>query len=492
MSNLIVTGNERDKKNVIWAPHPGSQQRFLSCPVFETLLAGNRGGGKTDALLMDYAQYIGKGYGEAWRGIIFRETYPNLQDVIAKSNKWFRKIFPDATYNESKHVWTFKDGEKLYFRHARTKQDYWNYHGHEYPFVGWEELTNWIDLELYEMMFSVCRSSFKDIPRHYRATCNPFGKGHNAVKHRFIDQAPPEKVIIDEKSGKERVHIKSSYQENKHLLENDPDYITTLNNITDENKRKAWIEGAWDINAGGIYDDVWDRNIHVIKPFDIPESWEIDRIFDWGSSRPFVVGWTAESNGESCLIDGRETHFPAGTVFIINELYGWNGQANKGCKWSARKVGEEIFNTEFNKDWGDRVDAGCADSSIFDKISLRDEAESIHDNLCLGYNGNTEGAYEDQLFIRSDKSPGSIARGVEVTRNYLEASLKIRDGLPMEEKGLFVFDHCVHFIRTVPTLPRSDKNPEVYDSDAEDHWADTLRYRLTMKRAKFERLDSPW
>ena len=102
MSNLIVTENERDKKNkIIWAPHKGSQTRFLSCPIFEVLLSGNRGGGKTDALLMDYAQFVGKGYGEAWRGILFRETYPNLQDVIAKSLKWFKRIFPDATYDAS-------------------------------------------------------------------------------------------------------------------------------------------------------------------------------------------------------------------------------------------------------------------------------------------------------------------------------------------------------------------------------------------------------
>ena len=43
--------------NIIWKPLPGSQTRFLTCPVFEALLEGTRGGGKTDALLMSFAQY---------------------------------------------------------------------------------------------------------------------------------------------------------------------------------------------------------------------------------------------------------------------------------------------------------------------------------------------------------------------------------------------------------------------------------------------------
>jgi len=34
------------KPNIIWSPWPGSQQKFLSCPVWECLLEGPRGGGK--------------------------------------------------------------------------------------------------------------------------------------------------------------------------------------------------------------------------------------------------------------------------------------------------------------------------------------------------------------------------------------------------------------------------------------------------------------
>ena len=68
-----------------WSPLPGAQFRFLSCPIYEALMHGTRGGGKTDALLMSFAQHVGKGWGQHWRGVLFRLTYPQLADVVAKS-----------------------------------------------------------------------------------------------------------------------------------------------------------------------------------------------------------------------------------------------------------------------------------------------------------------------------------------------------------------------------------------------------------------------
>jgi hypothetical protein len=158
---------------VIWQPACESQAAFLSCPVFEVLFQGTRGGGKTDCLLMDFAQFVGRGFGKDWAGILFRRTYPELEDVEKKANRWFPQIFPDAEYVAGKHLWKFRTGETLKFRHAERIADYQKYHGHEYPWIGWEELTNWATPDLYVKMMSVCRSSNPSVPRHIRATCNP-------------------------------------------------------------------------------------------------------------------------------------------------------------------------------------------------------------------------------------------------------------------------------------------------------------------------------
>jgi len=175
-------------KAVTWQAQTGSQEAFLSAKhIFEVLYEGTRGPGKTDTLIMDFYSDVGKGYGAAWKGILFRQTYKQLADVIAKTKKWFHLVCPEAKYNSSEHYWTFPGGEMLLLRQFLREDDYWNYHGHEYPWVGWEELCNWHNLGGYMRMMSTCRSSHPEVAKiiRYRSTTNPYGPGHNVVKHRF-------------------------------------------------------------------------------------------------------------------------------------------------------------------------------------------------------------------------------------------------------------------------------------------------------------------
>ena len=50
------------KPVVAWRVQPGSQTLFLTCPYFEVLYDGTRGAEKTDALIMDFAQHVDRGY----------------------------------------------------------------------------------------------------------------------------------------------------------------------------------------------------------------------------------------------------------------------------------------------------------------------------------------------------------------------------------------------------------------------------------------------
>ena len=92
-----------DGRNVIWQPQVGSQDLFLWCPIYECLYEGTRGPGKTDGLLMDFAQFVGLGYKTDWKGILFRKSYPNLENVITKNEKWFPQLFPSIQFNASKY-----------------------------------------------------------------------------------------------------------------------------------------------------------------------------------------------------------------------------------------------------------------------------------------------------------------------------------------------------------------------------------------------------
>lgn len=473
-----------------WRPMYGSQVKFLMCPTFECLYEGTRGPGKTDSLLMDFAQDCGMGYGPAWRGILFRQTYKQLTDVINKTRKWFPLLFPQAKFNASEHYWTWPDGEMLLLRQFQRDSDYWNYHGHEYPWVGWEELCNWPDPSGYLRMMSTCRSTNALVAKiiRYRATTNPYGPGHNWVKHRFRLPAWRDRVIhdaVDADGHQEppRIAIHGSIYENTILLEADPEYINRIKaSARNEAELQAWLYGSWDIVAGGMFDDVWKQKVHVVKPFQIPSSWRIDRSFDWGSSKPFSVGWWAESDGSDYIDgDGRLRSSVRGDLFRIAEWYGWNGKPNEGLKMLAVDIGKGIKEREH--EWGiaDRVKPGPADSSIYDVENGMCIADDMEKKVRLDNGREVAGP----KFEKADKSSGSRKTGWEQMRKRFKASQKPEIGL-REDPGLFVFANCDNFARTVPVLPRKEKDMDDIDSESEDHIADETRYRVraaTIKRA---------
>lgn len=447
---------------ILWQPLPGSQTLFLTCPFFECLYEGTRGPGKSAALLMDFGQHVGTGLGASWRGIIFRREYKELSDLVVKSRKIFGDVFPKARFLKSpaEYKWIWPTGEELLFRVGVTEEDYWAYHGHEYPFIGFDEMCTWPDLKFYHAMKSVCRSTNPNAPRKIRATANPYGPGHNVVKAYYIDPAPPGVPVKDD-AGRMRVRIFGTIWENSHLLENDPDYVKTLMAEPNPNKRKAWLEGSWDVVAGGMFDDMWREGVHVIRPFAIPKTWRIDRSFDWGSSHPFSVGWWAESDGSEVETSTGKRTFPRGTLFRIAEWYGWNGNPNEGCRMLAKDIAKGILEREAEMGLPPkRVDPGPADTSIFDE----------ENGVCIATDMENVGV----KWTRANKSPGSRKQGWEKLRSLLTASMQ----KPMEDPGLFVFSTCRQFIRTVPVLPRSDRDPDDVDTAAEDHVADEVRYRV--------------
>lgn len=434
------------ESRVIWTPLAGSQKLFNSCPIYEVLLEGTRGGGKTDSLLMSFARHVGVGFGEHWRGALFRLTYPQLADVVAKSKRWFYQIFPGAKFNESEYYWKWPTGEMLFFRYGSSEDDYWNYHGHEYPWLGFEELTNWRSLDFFESMHSTCRSSFPGMPRMIRSTCNPYGVGHAPVKERYQlgRGGVPPGVVIRNPGQKAKVSIHSSIHENKILLANDPEYIATLEGIKDPNRRKAWLEGDWDIHVGSFLESVWDKKKHVIAPFPIPASWNVWKAMDWGYARPYAIYWFAMD--------------PDGCIYLWREMYGYGGKENVGSKEHAATVAKKIkVVEEHDERMGYEYRMNLADPGIFSQIGTdRSIGQIFKDN--------------DVKWQPAWNARGSRINGAqEVIRLLAEGKLK-------------VFNTCKHWLRTVPGIPPDPVRLEDVDTNAEDHAWDATRYGAMRRR----------
>lgn len=514
--------------NVAWHPLPGtkgkrsSQEKAINAPVNDLLLTGGRGWGKTELQLMRFRRHVGRGYGTYWRGIIFDREYKNLDDLVVKSRRLFQMIDgPSARFLESNnsYKWQWETGEELLFRVVKKESDYWAYHGHEYPFYGFNELTKYPDGKLFRRMLSINRSGFDPIQHtpklkgdnyvaewnarhpngHYLgrpfiegdyetpdgrplppiplencSTTNPYGPGHTWVKQEFIDPAPYGRIIEkkqvvfnpktkqDEEVTRRRVTVFGTYKENPYLS---PEYIAGLHEETDENIFKAWVLGSWDIVAGGAFDDLWKKSVHVIPRFAIPAGWRVDRALDWGSAKPFAVGWFAECNGEEAILpDGTVFCPPRGTLIQIGEIYGAKKVGtNEGIKWTSTKVAEAIIEWEVEAMQAGWITTqplrGPADNGI---SQVTDEAtETVEKKM----------AAKGVRWDKSDKGQGSRKIGLELMRDRLEAALT------GEGPALYFMDNCRASIATIPVLPRSEKDPEDIDSDAEDHAYDMVRYR---------------
>lgn len=515
-------------EETVWRPIEGTTQYdFMEAPYYnEFLLAGGRGWGKTDAQLMKFRALVGVGYGTYWRGVIFDREYKNLDDLVVKS----RRLFMDGDKGQchflsskSEFKWVWDTGEELLFRVASTEDDYWLYHGHEYPFIGWNELTKYPTGKLYSRMRSVNRSGFDPmrhtprvrtaddlqlwaplghkigdyatldrqplppIPLTIVSTTNPYGAGHNWVKSDFIDDAPYKRVqyktfqIFNPRTQKEETVTRSkvamfgTFKDNPFLS---PEYVAGLMEETDENILKAWVDGDWDIVAGGAFDDVFRRSIHILPRFKIPRTWKVDRTMDWGSSHPASIGWWAECNGEEARFidrDGRIRLFcpPRGTLIQIAELYYTKKiGTNEGLKKSSTDIAKQVKAMDdwlLTQGWiGRPVEPGPADNQISD-VRESDVETIEHKMLVQGVS-----------WERSDKSPGSRKIGLELARDRFRAVMR-----GTEEPGLYFMDNCKASIATIPVLPRDDKDPEDVDTEAEDHPWDMCRYRVLKSSNRF-------
>lgn len=498
-------------EKVVWKPLPGSQTLAMSCPAHIIVYHGTRGPGKTDAQLMRFRRHVGQGYGRHWRGIIFDREYKNLDDLVSKSQRWFPEFRDGARFLQSKadYRWVWPTGEELMFRAIRKESDYWGYHGQEFPFIGWNELTKYPTDSLFDMMMSCNRSSFlpqehpivndedgsiiylPDLPLQVFATCNPYGAGHNWVKKRFISIAPMGKIVrksinvfnprTQQRENVEKTHVQlfGSYKENRYLS---PEYIAELETITDPNKKKAWLNGDWDVVAGGMFDDVWDKMQNVVKPFRIPYTWKLIRSYDHGSSKPFSVGWWAVSDGTEYIDDRGVVHQTVrGDLFRIAEWYGWNGKPNTGLRMLAEDIAKGIIERQLALKIHNLVKDGPADNSIWDENEGKSVGRTMLEKVKIGNR-----VYKGIGWTRSNKSAGSRKLGWEECRKMLKRahtpfildSENNRIYSPREKPGLFVFSTCAMFIDLFPILPRDEDDQDDVDTDSEDHIGDEVRYMV--------------
>lgn len=422
-----------DTSNVVWQPQPGPQHALIDCPIGEIFYGGARGGGKTDGVLGKYALKA-QNYGEAFNAIFFRRELPMLDDAIERSRQIYSLL--GGEWNDQKKTWRMPGGGRLRFRPLERISDAEKYQGQNVTDACVEEAGQYPDPAPIDRINGILRSS-TGVPTQLILTGNPGGPGHTWLKGRYIDPAPLGMKILVRKlpNGKEHryVYIPSRLQNNRVLMTNDPEYINRLYLVGSEALVKAWLDGDWDV-VEGAYFDCWSSKV-IVKPQTLPAHWTRFRSFDWGSAKPFSVGWWAVSDGEL-------PQFSKGALIRYREWYGAS-EPNKGLKLTAEQVGAGILEREAEK-----IDYGVADPAIF----IEDGGPSIAQRMGVHFRP-----------ADNKRLPGW---------DQMRQRMQGEDGRPM----IYCFSTCVDSIRTIPALQHDKVKPEDVDSDGEDHAGDEWRY----------------
>lgn len=421
-----------------WAPQPGPQARLVKCPVFEILYGGARGGGKTDGMLGKNA-IKAQQYGAHQKGIFFRRELPQLEAAIDRSKELYYPM--GATWAEQKKLWTFRNGATLRFRPLERDADAEKYQGHDYTDLYFEELTNYPDPKPVMKLKGTLRSA-AGVPCQWHATANPGGPGHAWVKARYIDPAPQGFELVKDDDGMLRVFIPAKLNDNQLLTRQDPHYISRLKQSGSEQLVRAWLDGDWNVIEGAFF-DCWSQDM-ILRPFEIPEHWATFLSFDWGSARPFSVGWWAVAS-EDYIHQGKR--IPRGALVRFREWYGASAP-NVGLKMTAEAVsaGIQAKGTE-------RL--GVADPAIF----AEDGGPSLAERM-------------NPVFWKRADNKRVAGHGRIGGWDQMRARMVGEDGRPM----LYCFSTCVDSIRTIPILQHDANKAEDLDTSAEDHAADEWRY----------------
>lgn len=231
------------------------------------MYGGAAGGGKSDALLMAALQYVDM---PGYSAILFRRTFRDLalpKALMDRASEWLGGT--GANWNSANHTWTFPSSAKLTFGYLDNENDKYRYQSAEFQFVGFDELTQFLESQ-YRYLFSRLRRLEKsNIPLRMRAASNPGNVGHDWVKQRFM--------IEGEEYG--RVFIPAKLEDNPSL--DRKTYIESLNEL-DPITRKQYLDGDWTARHGG--------NIFLREWFKIvtetPAELKLVRFWDMAATEP--------------------------------------------------------------------------------------------------------------------------------------------------------------------------------------------------------------
>lgn len=362
----------------------------------------------------------------------FRRSFPELNQSVLRALArfgYFKAL--GARWNGSKYELTFPGGAVLTFAHAKNLMEASALQSAEINLLILDERTT-IPPDVVDFLYTRVRSGVRGVPcLGIRSASNPGGVGHGRVKADYVTATEEGRHELVDAAGRRRIFIPAKVTDNPYV----GDYAERLAGNPDPELRRMIMDGDWSVFANQAFPD-WKPARSVVPAFTIPESWDRRGGMDYGWSAPSVFIAGAKDQ------DGR--------LWLYRELsMTQTPEREQARRILALGAGVRLIASDPAM-WG-KVGAAMPPAS---QMTMEGLPLVKADNDRLGGKARIHTYLADGPACEHHRALGW-------------------DVCPM----LHVLDGtCPDFVRTMADLPRDPHRPEDVDSDAEDHWYDTVRY----------------
>lgn len=415
------------------------------------LYGGALGGGKSYWLRWVCVRYLMKIYAtkkKRWvQAMLACEDYPTLKDrqIISIERQfppWLGHSYTDHKVYGRCFILSSKYGNGVIC--LRNLDDSAKYASAEFALIAVDELTKNLLPVFNDLRTRNRWAGLIDIECKFIAGTNPGSVGHGWVRNLWMNHSFPEEYYppLSPVDYRPYFHyIPSKADDNPYL---DPSYWSMLATLP-KAIRKAFRDGDWNTFIGQAFQE-WDPNIHVCKPFPVPENAPIYVTLDWGFGAPFSMGWWWVDN------DGR--------LYRFHERYGWTGESNVGLRLSDDELAGMMLQEEEL--------AGINSAQVIKRIAGRD---------CFARRpnpfGGGQGPATNTVFAKYKDGSGKMLRLYPGDPSRVLKKRQFHNRLAIPADGtrpmMQIYSTCEQFIRTIPDLVVDPNNIEDVETKGEDH-----------------------